>query len=98
MSVKKLMQKTLSMTRDNGAYKSCVAAQVVDVDQKISVAIAESIRLLRCAQGVSMGTSVLVFASSISTPTISRLLCDSIARCFGFVDVKTEDVDSIMSK
>lgn len=50
-SIKKLVEETLNMIQDDGAYKSCVAAQVVDVQQKISLAVTESVRLLRRAHG-----------------------------------------------
>jgi hypothetical protein len=89
---------TLNLTIDEDARISCVAAQVIDVEQKIKLAVTECVRLLRHAEWTSMATSPLVFASTVSTPTISRLLCNNIMRCFGFIDIMAEDVDGIMSK
>ena len=86
------------MVLDEGARINCVAAQVADVESKIDLAMTESVRLLRTAGWTSMADAPVVFASTIATPTISRVLCNNVLRCFGFPNVKSEDVDDIMSK
>lgn len=77
----------------------CIAAQVIDMETKIEQAIDESMRLLR--RGVvtsTVGASIPIFVHSISTPTISRILCDNILRCFGFPKIDAANVDYIMHK
>ncbi|CAD0113833.1 unnamed protein product [Aureobasidium uvarum] len=39
-----------------------------------------------------------VFVSTVSTPTISRMLCDNILRCFGFPKIDPASVNNIMNK
>lgn len=95
-SVKNLLSRTLETIDDENVRLFCVAAQVVDVDQKIDSAVTESIRLGRHA--VNTARTPFPLSAAISTPTISRLLCDHILRCFGFPKVTSSRIDDIMRK
>jgi hypothetical protein len=82
---------------DESSRINCVAAQDIDVDQKIKLSITESVRLLRHAQWTVVVASPMVFASTVTTPTISRLLCTNVMRCFGFLKVEVANVGDILS-
>jgi uncharacterized protein (DUF697 family) len=94
--VKSLLSRTLETIDDEKVRLFCVAAQVVDVDQKIDSAVTESMRLGRHAVNTAM--SPIPFSAAISTPTVSRLLCDHILQCFGFPKVSNSRIDDIMRK
>ena len=89
-SVKNLLSRTLETIDDENVRLFCVAAQVVDVDQKIDSAVAESIR-----HAVNTAMTPLPFSA---TPTVSRLLCDRVLQCFGFPKVTNSRIDDIMRK
>lgn len=97
-SIRGLVNRTLDIIEDDGARLKCIAAQVVDVEPKIAQAIDESMRLLRHGIWASTVGSAALFVSTISTPTISRILCDNILRCFGFPKIDPGSVDNIMNK
>jgi len=94
-----LLNKTIEGISDEGAMVNCVAAQVVDPEQKIKLAISESVRVLHQANCVCMTVGAVVpFTSTAGAPTISRLPCDNIFRCFGFTKIALSDVDAIVNK
>ena len=74
----------------------CVAAQVVDVEQKIDSAITECMRLGTHAIRTAMVP--LPFSGVIGTPTVSRLICEHVLQCFGFPKAMPEEVEAIMSR
>jgi len=74
----------------------CVAAQVVDVDQKIESAITECMRLGTHAIRTAMVP--LPFSGIVGTPTVSRIICEHVLQCFGFPKAMPEEVEDIMSK
>ena len=44
-----------------------------------------------------MSTSLTVFGPTISTPTISKILCYIVFKCFGFSEVTPSQIEGIMS-
>lgn len=100
-SIKTLMHHTMNMLLSNSPRSGMVAAQVVDPDLKIDLAVDETIRLLRTAVKTASIGAPLMLSSSVSTPSFSRLLCGTILRCFGLSRVSDgqnceEDVNYIM--
>jgi hypothetical protein len=73
-----------------------VAAQVVDVEQKIDSAITECMRLATHAVRTAMVP--LPFSSAIGTPTVARILCQHVLQCFGFPRAMPEAVEEIMTR
>ena len=71
-----------------------MAAQVVDLDQKIDSAVTECMRLGRHATRTAMVP--LPFSGIIGTPTVARILCTNILTCFGFPNVEPHLVADIM--
>ena len=86
------------MINNDEARLRCTAAQVIDVEPKINQAIEESIRLLRHGVWASSVGAVGIVVPSITTPTISRILCDNILICFGFPKINPASVNNIMNK
>ncbi|KAG9949285.1 hypothetical protein KCU85_g4404, partial [Aureobasidium melanogenum] len=97
-SIRRLVDQTLELITNDEARLRCIAAQVVDTEAKVKRAIDESIRLLRHGIRTSSVAAVTVVGSSISTPTISRILCDNILKCFGFPKIDPATVNNIMNK
>lgn len=92
------MDSTLELITNDEARLRCIAAQVVDTELKVKRAIDESIRFLRHGIRTSSVAAVTVVGSSITTPTISRILCDNILKCFGFPKIDPASVNNIMNK
>ncbi|KAI1333041.1 hypothetical protein F5Y16DRAFT_354655 [Xylariaceae sp. FL0255] len=94
--IRKLLSDTLDILADERVRVFCVAAQVMDVEQKIDQAITEVMRL-----GVhAIRTAMVPLPASglIGTPTVSRILCEHIIQCFGFPKATPEAVEEIMSR
>ncbi|KAI1124449.1 hypothetical protein F5Y10DRAFT_29489 [Nemania abortiva] len=94
--IRKLIGSTLDLIADERVRVFCVAAQVVDVEQKIDQAITEVMRLGTHAIRAAMVP--LPASGLIGTPTVSRILCEHVIQCFGFPKATPEAVDGIMSK
>ncbi|TRX88709.1 hypothetical protein FHL15_010381 [Xylaria flabelliformis] len=90
--IRKLLSDSLDVIADDRVRVFCVAAQVVDVEQKIDQAVTEVMRLATHAVRTAMG------ASLIGTPTVSRILVEQVLQCFGFPKAKPEAVEKIMSE
>ncbi|CAD0015333.1 unnamed protein product, partial [Aureobasidium pullulans] len=97
-SIRSLVNQTLDLINNDEARLRCTAAQVIDVEPKINQAIEESIRLLRHGVWASSVGAVGIVVPSITTPTISRILCDNILTCFGFPKINPASVNNIMNK
>ncbi|KAH0080042.1 hypothetical protein KCU60_g16811, partial [Aureobasidium melanogenum] len=97
-SIRCLVDQTLELITNDDARLKCIAAQVVDTDPKVKQAIDESIRLLRHGIYASSIGAVTVVGPAVSTPTISRILCDNILKCFGFPKIDPASVNNIMNK
>ncbi|KAI1743923.1 hypothetical protein F4680DRAFT_470427 [Xylaria scruposa] len=94
--IRKLLSDSLDVITDDRVRVFCVAAQVVDVEQKIDQAVTEVMRLATHAAR----TAMVPFpgASLIGTPTVSRILVEQVLQCFGFPKAKPEAVERIMSE
>ncbi|KAI0436344.1 hypothetical protein F4803DRAFT_234518 [Xylaria telfairii] len=94
--IRKLLSDSLDVITDDRVRVFCVAAQVVDVDQKINQSITEVMRLATHA----VRTAMVPFPGSsvIGTPTVSRILVEHVLQCFGFPKAKPEAVEKIMSE
>lgn len=84
------------MIADERVRLFCVAAQVVDVNQKIDSAITECMRLGTHAVRTAMVP--LPFSGIIGTPTVSRIICEHVLQCFGFPKALPAEVEEIMSR
>lgn len=84
------------MIVDDRVRLFCVAAQVVDVEQKIDSAITECMRLGTHAIRTAMVP--LPFSGIVGTPTVSRIICEHVLQCFGFPKAMPDEVEDIMSK
>ncbi|RWA10958.1 hypothetical protein EKO27_g4158 [Xylaria grammica] len=94
--IRKLIGNTLELIADERVRVFCVAAQVVDVEQKIDQSITEVMRLGTHAIRTAMVP--LPASGLIGTPTVSRILCEHVIQCFGFPKATPEAVEEIMSK
>ena len=94
--VKKLISQTLELITDDRVRVFAVAAQVVDVEQKIDAAITECMRLGTHAIRTAMVP--IPFSSAIGTPTVARILCQNVLQCFGFPKALPEQVEEIMTR
>ncbi|KEF53777.1 uncharacterized protein A1O9_10178 [Exophiala aquamarina CBS 119918] len=94
--IKSLLSQTLELISDDRVRLFCVAAQVVDVEQKIDSAITECMRLATHAVRTAMVP--LPFSSAVGTPTVARILCEHMLLCFGFPKVMPDEVEAIMLK
>jgi glutaredoxin-related protein len=94
--VRTLLNQTLEMIADERVRLFCVAAQVMDVEQKIDSAITECMRLGTHAIRTAMVP--LPFSGMIGTPTVSRIICEHVLQCFGFPKAAPEAVEEIMSR
>ena len=92
--VKDLLSQTLALIVDERVRLFCVAAQVVDVEQKINSAITECMRL--GTHAIRTAAVPLPFTGMIATPTVSRLICESVLQCFGFPKAAPDEVEAIM--
>ena len=72
----------------------CVAAQIVSVDEKVDTAISETLRL--CRHAIRASAAPIPASSLISTPTVSRLICEASLHSFGFPKVQSQEMDKIM--
>ncbi|KAH8896881.1 hypothetical protein GQ53DRAFT_639405 [Thozetella sp. PMI_491] len=93
--VKDLLSQTLGLIADERVRLFCVAAQVVDVEQKINSAITECMRL--GTHAIRTAAVPLPFTGMIGTPTVSRLICEHVLQCFGFPKAAPAEVEKIMS-
>lgn len=96
VGIKKLLSQTLELISDDRVRLFCVAAQVVDVEQKIDSAITECMRLATHAVRTAMVP--LPFSSAVGTPTVARILCEHMLLCFGFPKAIPDEVEDIMLK
>lgn len=94
--IKKLLSQTLELISDDRVRLFCVAAQVIDVEQKIDSAITECMRLATHAVRTAMVP--LPFSSAVGTPTVARILCEHMLLCFGFPKAIPDEVEDIMLK
>ncbi|KAI1295162.1 hypothetical protein F5Y03DRAFT_410636 [Xylaria venustula] len=94
--IRKLIGDTLDLIADERVRVFCVAAQVVDVEQKIDQAITEVMRL--GAHAIRTAMVPLPASGLIGTPTVSRILCEHVIQCFGFPKATPEAVEEIMSR
>lgn len=94
--VRALLNQTLDLIADERVRLFCVAAQVMDVTQKIDSAITECMRLSTHAIRTAMVP--LPFSGMIGTPTVSRIICEHVLQCFGFPKAAPEEIDEVMSR
>ncbi|KAI1266036.1 hypothetical protein F5Y18DRAFT_35462 [Xylariaceae sp. FL1019] len=94
--VKTLLNDTLDLLSDDRVRVFCVAAQVMDVEQKIDQAITEVMRL--GAHAIRTAMVPLPASGLIGTPTVSRILCEHVLQCFGFPKATPEAVEEVMSR
>lgn len=96
-----LTHATITSLSSLAAIEGLTAGQIGDVDIKIDQAIEQSLNLLRVAVHTAAWGSGLAITSTISTPSISRSLCEKIAvGCFGLpksiMDKMTYLLDSVV--
>lgn len=94
--VKDLLSQTLELIVDERVRIFCVAAQVVDVEQKINAAITESMRL--GTHAVRTAAVPLPFSGIVGTPTVSRLIVEHVLQCFGFPKTTPAEVEDVMKR
>lgn len=74
-----------------------IAAQIQDLEIKIDRAVEKTLEFLRKAMIASTTASILVIANAISTPTISRLLCNEIVtNCYGISKEMAAKTEGLM--
>ncbi|KIX95928.1 uncharacterized protein Z520_08183 [Fonsecaea multimorphosa CBS 102226] len=95
-AVKRLLTQTLDLIQDEKVRIFAVAAQVVDVEQKIDSAITECMRLGLHAVRTAMVP--LPLSGAIGTPTVARILCQHVLQCFGFPKALPDEVEEIMTR
>ncbi|KAF4478988.1 hypothetical protein CGGC5_v012775 [Colletotrichum fructicola Nara gc5] len=97
-SIKALIQMTMESFSSPIVSEAMVAAQVPDIDAKMDQAIEKTLKLLRAtvaAAGIGLGTGVV---SAMTTPTISKLLCQEIAHgSFGIPKASIGDINDVLS-
>lgn len=97
-SIKALIQMTMESFSSPIVSETMVAAQVPDIDAKMDQAIEKTLKLLRAtvaAAGIGLGTGVI---SAMTTPTISKLLCQEIAHgSFGIPKASIGDINDVLS-
>ncbi|KLP14040.1 uncharacterized protein LW94_2605 [Fusarium fujikuroi] len=93
--VKDLLSQTLGLIVDERVRLFCVAAQVVDVEQKINSAITECMRL--GTHAIRTAAVPLPCTGLVGTPTVSRLICEHVLQCFGFPKAAPAEIEQIMS-
>ncbi|KAI8270678.1 hypothetical protein K4K58_008506 [Colletotrichum sp. SAR11_239] len=97
-SIKGLIQMTMESFSSPIVSEAMVAAQVPDIDAKMDQAIEKTLKLLRAtvaAAGIGLGTGVV---SAMTTPTISKLLCQEIAHgSFGIPKASIGDINDVLS-
>ncbi|KAI1622333.1 hypothetical protein EDD37DRAFT_683031 [Exophiala viscosa] len=94
--IRKLLHSTLELIVDDRVRVFAVAAQVVDVEQKIDSAITECMRLATHAVRTAMVP--LPMSGLVGTPTVARILCEHVLQCFGFPKALPEAVEEIMTR
>ncbi|KAF4345022.1 hypothetical protein FBEOM_896 [Fusarium beomiforme] len=94
--VKDLLSQTLGLIVDERVRLFCVAAQVVDVEQKINSAITECMRL--GTHAIRTAAVPLPCTGLVGTPTVSRLICEHVLQCFGFPKAAPAEIEEIMSE
>ncbi|KAF6817605.1 hypothetical protein CSOJ01_02315 [Colletotrichum sojae] len=97
-SIKALIQMTVESFSSPIVSEAMVAAQVPDIDAKVDQAIEKTLKLLRATvatAGIGFGTGVI---STMTTPTISKMLCQEIAHgSFGIPKASIDSIDSVLS-
>ncbi|OBS24629.1 hypothetical protein FPOA_05169 [Fusarium poae] len=93
--VRDLLSQTLDLIVDERVRLFCVAAQVVDVEQKINSAITECMRL--GTHAIRTAAVPLPCSGIIGTPTVSRLICEHVLQCFGFPKTAPAEIERIMT-
>ncbi|RGP76694.1 hypothetical protein FLONG3_5134 [Fusarium longipes] len=93
--IKELLSQTLDLIVDERVRLFCVAAQVVDVEQKINSAITECMRL--GTHAIRTAAVPLPCSGMIGTPTVSRLICEHVLQCFGFPKAAPAEIEKIMT-
>ncbi|KAH9901759.1 hypothetical protein F4778DRAFT_737580 [Xylariomycetidae sp. FL2044] len=97
-SIKELVKQTVALVPDNAARRNFVSAQIADSDPKVKESIEETLRLLNYANWATMAGTTLIVGSAVSTPTISRVLCLNIVKCFGLAETNIDEVESIAQR
>lgn len=99
-SIQRLLAETLQEVQISRprAVTAFTAAQVANLKQKTRQAIKESVDSLRLnTWSWDSITRLLPLADSTITPILARRLCDRIVRCYGFPDIKSDDVAKILT-
>ena len=93
-SIKDLLNKTLDCLDNERVRQFCVAAQIISIDEKVDTAITETLRL--CRHAIRASAAPIPASSMVSTPTVSRLICEASLHSFGFPKIQSQDMDKIM--
>ena len=80
--------------KDDRVIVKLIGAQVCDVDQKVIIAITETLRL--CQHAIINAAISVPGADIVGTPTIARLICDAALRSFGFSKIHSTEMEKIM--
>ena len=80
--------------KDDRVIVKLIGAQVCDVDQKVIIAITETLRL--CQHAIINAVISVPGADIVGTPTIARLICDAALRSFGFSKIRSTEMEKIM--
>ena len=91
-----MLRNTLGCLKDDRVNFKLIGAQVCDVDQKVIIAITNTLRL--CQHAIINAAVSIPGADIVGTPTIARLICDAALRSFGFPKVLSTDLEEIMRK
>ena len=75
---------------DDRVYGALVSAQVADLNLKIDLSIDQTVRLLRTEM------KSLIFPTVVGPPTLSKVICETVLRCFGLTKAEANQVDAIM--
>ncbi|OHE92277.1 hypothetical protein CORC01_12446 [Colletotrichum orchidophilum] len=97
-SIKSLIHLTMGSFNDTVVTEAMCAAQIPDVEAKIDQAVEKTLKILRtavAAASAGFGTGII---SSMTTPTIARILCREIAHgCFGLPEAGIAEMDTILA-
>lgn len=91
-SIRTLLHMTMGSVIDDRVYGALVSAQVADLDLKIDLSIDQTVRLLRTEM------KSLIFPTVIGPPTLSKVICETILRCYGLTKAEANQVDAIMEE
>ncbi|KAK1638557.1 hypothetical protein BDP81DRAFT_316147, partial [Colletotrichum phormii] len=97
-SIKALIHLTMGSFNDSVISEAMCAAQIPDVEAKIDQAVEKTLKILRtavAAASAGLGTGII---SSMTTPTLARILCREIAQgCFGLPEASIAEMDTILA-